>query len=676
MKLVLDPTGSAIDLAERPLWVESIKVTPGKKKVDFLSTPYTDGAVPFGTSATDVMVMEINLRVDEKATLEEGLEELRKVSQLLDEIENQLPGGMALEETPDNASTASTAYVLLGEITELPREQSGEQLGWYHKAPFARLTLTCEPFYEGPEEEAGSVEGETPLLELTINEVKGDVDAIALAIVTAKGGQNLRHVEIGRESRFYNSAKPNATLLKAEAMEVAGFAGAKTAAAWGNYSANVVKATLVNQPVVVCATGVLGHIGQWREKLRFLASTTDVYVRLASRIGDGPWGRGDWVRAPVAGAPVEQFLDTINVPEAPAGTTQRWEGRIEAMALTSGATIEVDVLESIPAEAWQQVRAPALLSTAKAFKIRDDFLGAGVNMTGTKEEMGNTYVKLAAAGESATDFLVDAGSDRTTRAIAGPEAFGRAVGIATALGKTAVSVDMAQGVISSADSRMGFLCRTVNSTNYLKVQVQATANSGSYPGPSTLITVQLVTAGVVQKEWSATIGASLLRAEPIVDYLRVIALVVGEEFLIFAGPSNGAQPLVLQGFHASLGTTLANGGVYIWDRQTTATSTARLWTHIRAWEPEIGAVAYSGRDLRIDYQTAERYDSEGKYLSPVYEYRGRDFTLPASGDRKRKVRLVSKARVNDVDNEFDTLAGIKHKLAVFYRPRYRFPRDS
>lgn len=677
MKLILDPEGTAIDLAKAPLSVEAIKVTPGKKKIDLVTSPYTDGAVPFGKSATDVMVMEIELRVDEQATLEEALAELRAVSQLLDEVENQLPGGMPLEETPDNSATPSTAYVLMGEITELPREMSGDQLGWYHKAPFARITLTCEPFYEGPEVEAGSVEGETPLLELTINNVKGDVDALGLAVVTAKGGQNLRHVEIGRESRFYDSAKPNATLLKAEAMETAGYAGAKTAAAWGNYSAQIIKATLVNQPVVVCATGPLAHIGQWREKLRFLASTTDVYVRLAWRVGDGPWGRGDWVKAAVAGAPVEQFLDSINIPQAPAGTTQRWEGRLEAMALTSGATIEVDILESIPAEAWQQVRAPSILSTAKVFKMRDDFVGAGVFMTGTKEEMNNTYVKLGHAEEDADDFLVVATEDFTSRAVAGPEPFGRAVGVAVGLGRTAVSVDMAYNTLTDDASRSGFLCRVVNSTNYLKVQLQSLLpDSGTSPGPPTKITVQLVTAGVVQKEWTVTIATSLLRIGGSKNWLRVLAVVVGEEFMIFAGPNNGAQPLVLQGFHASLGTTLANGGVYLWDRQTEITATSRGWTRLRVWEPEIGVVAYSGRDLRIDYQTAERYDSEGKYLSPVYEYRGKDFVLPASGDRKRKVRIVSKARINDVDNEFDTLTGIKHKLAVFYRPRYRFPRDS
>lgn len=677
MKLILDPDGTAIDLAKRPLWVESIKVTPGKKKIDLLTNPYTDGAVPFGKSATDVMTMEIDLRVDEMATLEEGLAELRAVSQLLDEVENQLPSGMPLEETPDNSETPSTAYVLMGEITELPREQSGDQLGWYHKAPFARIVLTCEPFYEGPEEEAGSVEGETPLLELTINNVKGDVDALGLAVITAKGGQNFRHVEVGLESRFYDSASKNATLLKADAMTVAGYAGALAApSGWTTHSTQVVKATLVNQPVVVCSTGALAHIGQWREKLRFKASTTDVYVRLAWRVGHGPWGRGDWVKAPVATTAVEQFLDAVNIPQAPAGTTQRWEGQIEAMATTSAATLEIDILESIPAQSWQQVRAPALLNTAKAFKIRDDFIGAGVFMTGTKEEMGNTYVKLGHASEDADDFLVVATDDFTSRAVGGPETFGRAVGVAVGLAKTAVSIDMAQRVLTDDAARMGFLVRTVNSLNYLKVQTQALGDTGTSPGPATLITVELVTGGVVQASWSKQIAASLLRPNSSTNYLRVVALVVGEEFLIFAGPKDGAQPLVLQGFHALLGTTLAAGGVYLWDRQTEATATSRGWTRFRVWEPEVGAVAYSGRDLRIDYQTAERYDSEGKYLSPVYEYRGKDFTLPPSGDRKRKVRVVSKARINDVDNEFDTLTGIKHKLTVFYRPRYRFPRDS
>ena len=80
MKLVLDPDGSATDLAKAPLSVEAMKVTPGKKKVDWVTSSFGNGAVPFGQAASDVMTMEISIRVDEQATLDEGLAELESVS--------------------------------------------------------------------------------------------------------------------------------------------------------------------------------------------------------------------------------------------------------------------------------------------------------------------------------------------------------------------------------------------------------------------------------------------------------------------------------------------------------------------------------------------------------------------------------------------------------------------
>ena len=603
MKHILDPDGSAIDLAASPLFLEHVSANLAKKRVDLVSSRGRDGATPFGKAPADVLTITYKVRVDEQSTMDEALAILRELSQLIDEAENMLPGGMALEITPGDSAHASTAYVLVGEITDLPQEMSGADLGWYHKSPIATITLICDPFYEGPEESAGEVEGTDPLLELSIEGIKGDVDAKALAIVTDLAEVDHRYYELGLESRYYDPESPAPLLIEGNELVVEGVSGEAVEAPEWAHSSKVVKATLQPYPLVICKTGDQAHIGQWRESLRFKASSTDVYVRLAWRVGDGAWGSGDWVQAPVAEEAVEQFLDSINVPQAAVGG-QRWEGRIEAYSTGEGDTLEIDYLENMPAERWTVVRAPTVEAPpgeaagpeSPGTVANDATVEGGKYGVGTKEWLNPSNAK---ASDDSRATAVLAASSLSN--------FLKATNFGFAIPEGATILGIVAGVERSKSSSGG----TVAALLY-PVKAGTVDTSGSYRG-----------------ELTAEGGASFWTTSDAVGYF-------GSSSDLWGLPWTAAEIN-----NAGFGVAVQAGNI---GSETTARIDAITVTVYFAEDPDQDVILHSTRDLRIDSEDAERYDSTGTYLAPVPEHRGGEFLLPPAAARSRSTRLVSKLR--------------------------------
>jgi hypothetical protein len=631
VKHILDPDGSAIDLAASPLFLEHVSANLAKKRVDLVSSRGRDGATPFGKAPADVLTITYKVRVDEQSTMDEALAILRELSQLIDEAENLLPGGMALEITPDGSEHPSTAYVLVGEITDLPQEMSGSDLGWYHKSPIATITLICDPFYEGPEEAAGEAEGTDPLLELSIEGVKGDVDAKPLAIITDKAEADHRYYELGLESRYYDPEAPAPLLIEGDELSVTGMQGEAVEAPEGAHSSKVVKATLQAYPLAICSTGDQAHIGQWRETLRFKASSTDVYVRMAWRVGDGPWGRSDWLQVDIASEWLERFLDAINVPLATLGG-QRWEGRIEAYTVSEAGedTIEIDLIENMPAERWVQLRAPTVEAPPgesagpKAPETAENNASAGGTAwtnPGNAKASDNAYATVSTTGEETIDsqyLLIK------KLGFAIPEA-------ATILG-ISVGVERKASIATSDHNVQDLAARIVKGGVIGSTDKSA---AGYWPTSDTAKSY-----GSSSDLWGETWAASDVNAEGFGFALRAAVL------------------------HEHAGTN------------TTASVDAITITVYFAEDPDQDVICHSTRDLRIDSEAAERYDSTGTYLAPVPEHRGGEFLLPPAAARSRSTRLVSKLRTADVKEEASDLANTKHKLAISYVPQHRFNRDA
>lgn len=622
MKRVLDPEGTALDLAAAPLSIEHESVKLARKRINLLSSRGVSGVVPFGKAASDYIEITYKLRVDEQSTLEDALAVLRELSNLVDECEQNLPSGLPLEETPEGSETVSTIDVLIGEVEELPRETRGEQLGWYHNAPFAVVKLICKPFYRGPEESGGEVEGSDPLLELTVEDVKGDDDAEALAIVTDLAEVAKRYGEIGMESRFYDPEDPAPLLIEGDELETEGLQGEEVEAPEGAHSSKVIKADLTAGTVAICSTGAQPHIGAWRETLRFKASSTAVYLRLAYRVGDGPWGRGPWVQADIAEEWLERFLDSINIPQAAVGG-QKWEGRIEAFG-GAGDTLEIDYLECMPAERWVSLRAPAAEAVGKS----------ETNSPGTVETGGGE----GTAWENPSNAKASDDS-RATVGLLGGE--------------------------SSEDLPMtncGFALPEGAEPLTAKAEVER-SNAEEAEGKSVLdngpaeILVGGEPSGIKSQ---GDPGVPWPTADSIRSYeFDISSLTVADV--------NG------EGFGFTL-SAVAVGGVGGAER-TARVDFGRITVYFTE-EDEPDVICHQSQDLRIDHEEAERYDETGTYAAPVPDRGGGDFLLPPAGDRGRAVRVVSKMRKGDTQVEASDLADSKHKLVLSYVPQYRFNRDG
>ena len=562
-----------------------------------------------------------------------------KVSQLLDEIENFLPGGVALAETPGaigNRLDGRTSCS--GEVTDLPREKSGDQLGWYHKAPFAVLTLICEPFYEGPEEEGGEVEGADPLLELEIEEVKGDVDARTLAILTDTAEAIKRYAEVGIESRYYDPENPTPLLIEGDELDVKGVSGEAAEAPEWAHSSKVVKATGLDLPARDLfdrrsgahrpMAGDPALQGQLNRRVRA--------TRLAGwRRPRGYASGGGWVRSDIADEAIERFLDLINVPQATLGG-QRWEGRIEAYTASEAGedTIEIDHLENMPAERWVQLRAPTVAAPPSE--------SAGPKAPGTAADGGE------GEGEWQEPDKAKAEDGEATKCLnSGPKYLGETKNLTSNfLNVTNFGFAIPEGA-------------TIVGIN-AEIRRKATYQE-SYRSVADQI-VSLVIGG----ERKAT------------DYSAAGIWDAAYKTVAYGGSADlwGETPTPAQLNAENFGIAL-QAYLHVHDSGAVAAEVDHVRITVYFTEdPDQDVICHSTRDLRIDSEEAERYDSTGTYLATVPSQRGGRLKLPPSGSRDRAVRVVTKMRASDAEAEASDLADSKHRVRVTYIPAYRFPANA
>lgn len=148
MDLILDPS-DPINLDFKPFMVDDLDFQIAKKRADWITGEGSDGAALLDDPNVDVLILEIKLRVDEKADRDDAVAELRRLLAKVDDIERRRPDGMELQWLDKGSSVTTSFYALMGEFYELPMDTQGEDLGWYHKSPVIKLRLTCKPFGYG-----------------------------------------------------------------------------------------------------------------------------------------------------------------------------------------------------------------------------------------------------------------------------------------------------------------------------------------------------------------------------------------------------------------------------------------------------------------------------------------------------------------------------------------------
>jgi hypothetical protein len=179
--------------------LEVLGFTPAKKQAQFIDNPDADGgALAYEPNYTNSEFL-LKVRIVPQATMDTALTKwgelqakLQKASRYRDK------GGIPLVWTPAGSTRSYTFYVLLGEISELPITVEGDLAGWFISSPVIQVKLTCRPFgYLAERTILAEKANATPLQEITLEGVGGDVPAEGRLIVTEKAATDRRHLEWG-----------------------------------------------------------------------------------------------------------------------------------------------------------------------------------------------------------------------------------------------------------------------------------------------------------------------------------------------------------------------------------------------------------------------------------------------------------------------------------------------
>jgi len=640
--------------------LEDVQLPPPKKVPEWASGgPDVDGDVLVRTPRFENRTITAKVRVVQ-TTMDGALAAVAAISDAIEEASKQ-PDGVTLVWTPASGTHSLTFYVLHGEVTDLPLDPAS---GYMAYAPVVTLVLTCKPFGYGPEVTGATVSGTTAVLTQVISSVAGDVPAEARLIVTDLATQNRRFVEWGLESRYLNQTTSLDVL--AGSLVTTGFSGV-AATRTGAYStgAAVVRGNLTVAPLAICGLGNLSHVGQFRIKARcypVIATgvLTDLKVRLNWKSGDSALNANAW-DAPVAtGTFVEVDLGVVNVAPASLGT-QRWTGQIEASSSTAGDTLDIDHVVLVPAgEGYGKARAPAVLEIVTAFTAWDEFDQTAGVLTTKAPPVGSAWT---GAG-SANDFNVVAGTVHNAQRSVTTDAdvnTGRYEVTTANQTDTLVQADVMYPTgFTGGAVRCGVLARYQDVNNWLRAALYKSATASS-------LYLEVRVAGVVSVLGTAPYAGASATIRLVVDasgYVSVWAYLPGTTQI---APLITAANTVLNG-SGTLST--GKGGIYDAWASAPAAGGARTYDNFFAAVPIGQAALFSGRNLEIRSDSAQRQDSTGTYYGPVPVYRGSRFYLPQAGSANRSSRILVKADRNDIEAFEDVPTGDNLQWQCRWTSRY------
>jgi hypothetical protein len=647
--------------------LQGYDVTPPAKRQEWAQGADTDGALLVRDPLFENREITLRLRLRQQTTMDLALAQIATLSKKLEEAEQQ-PDGLALVWTPAGSANSVTFYVLSGTVDGLPIELSGDDAGWFLRAPVITVKLQCKPHWYGTPVTFGAVSSATPFVVLTLAAVGGDAPAEGRLQITDAATKDRCYIEWGLEWRYYDAA--TSLLVDSDDMVTSGFSGAQTTRS-GAYDPNasgnnVIRGTLFSDPLALCSTGNLGHVGAFRVKARVYASAAGQYARLNWQEGDGPFRSNPYAVPAVVGAFSEVDLGLVTIPPKQLGT-QRWSGRVEAY--TTGAagtdTLDVDYLVLVPAaEGYGKARAQLTLATPTTFTARDEFNQAPAVLAGQAMSAGGTW---SGAGDT-DDFSSNSGTaNRTAVSDASTSlATGRLeIAGTTTLTNTLVGVSISTtGTLIGTVPRLGVLARYTDTNNFLLAMLVRNNATGE-------ITPQVykrVASVETQIDGFADTGIGVTFGTPM--NLRLLVTADGR-FAVWVSQSTAFGDPIIVGSDTALATggALASGKVGMYDRYTAGGALTRTYDNFAASVPDTPTALYSGKTAEIRYDGAIRQDSTGTYYGPVPSYRGSRFFAPAAGDENRTSRILVKAHRNDIeaapsDNVTDNLT-----VAAIVTPR-------
>lgn len=667
--IVLDPspttgipealTLDGFALHNSPYCIEAFAFNPAKKLWEWVKGADSNGSKLLRPPLHDNAEIDLTIRIEPQAAMDSALTHIATLAKKLQEAERVAAGGLdrglELVWQPADATFKYSLYVQGGEIEEIPKDM--QDSGWPFRAPLVKVKLYCHPFGYGDEVTETAVSSSDPLLTLEVADVPGDVAAEARLIVTDTATQTRAYVLGGLEHFSYDPA--TSLLIDSDSLVTSGYAGtgATRTGAYdpGGAGNSVVRATLAESPVIVCATADLTHIGSFRVVARLYATEPEAMVRLGWRVGRGQWATNPFFSLPAVDQFCEVDLGEVEVHEALLGT-QTWQGRIEAKSATPATTLDVDYLILIPTEVGGvKARAPILPATAATeLTAQDDFdsLGVGNGLNGRTAPFGGTWATEGAT----TDFKGDGqgGVERSTTA----------------------DTDWRKATLGSgADLEAGVRVRASTLKDSVNVQLRG---RNAAPGQNVLLQFDWVLASGKSRLRLYQAGTSLLAD---VQFRRVLDNTDYELRFRAAGSQlhgwllDAAGGIVAQ--VAAVTTWTSSGPWALYDTNGGASAVIRTYDNYRLFPAQgADAAVFSGQSLEFRSHGPEpvlREDATGVYWGRPPQARGGRLWLPPAGDGDRTSRVAVMARRNDIETMGNDSVTDGLQAQVKYRPRWINP---
>ena len=151
------PTGSAIDLNGTKWGLEALAIGQPARREDLISSIDADGGLPARVSPRDVREVTATIRLLDAANMDAALNSIADVEKILESAErlaasnptNPVTDLVRLVYTPAGATLSYSLIVLAADVSEIPREMSGDGAGFFIARPVVTIKAICDPYAYG-----------------------------------------------------------------------------------------------------------------------------------------------------------------------------------------------------------------------------------------------------------------------------------------------------------------------------------------------------------------------------------------------------------------------------------------------------------------------------------------------------------------------------------------------
>jgi len=435
-----------------------------------------------------------------------------------------------------------------------------------------------------------------------------------------------------------------------------------------SYSDYVPYTSGTTTPVALASTGKQSHIGKWKIAAR-LSWVSAMQVRLAWRIGNGPWAREPWVDLSdgVTDTWYEIDLAVIDIKSIDEGQ-HSWEGRVEIKTASGLSDTSLDLFLLMPVYVWTKMSSGSQSDiSVGALVAADDFDGhtPAANLSGLNPQVGvSNWVGVG----DADDFKCDSG--KVVRSVDVVDTARRINYINTSnYSSLTISATVQAKVIilalpSYTHREPGVVARYVDANNFISLRIIVAMDQSSWIQSLGFLALTKYVAGVPTDLYYNAFSYQ----DPAVNAEHDISLSIsddGEWIAVFD------DVIVGSGTDSVLATggTLESGAVGISDYipYSGGVDLDSLIDDFTVRSPYYPGVSvdvplFEGRSNKLSHEKALRESSDGTHFGTVPTVTGKYLTIPPATRSDSFSRMAIKSRRNDNSLSFQPDEGLDDEL--------------